>query len=115
MTLRCPLQPEGPEVVLRIYGEGIATGHATFQADVPSWEVGDSGHLPEDRWVAGENGVVLGWEVLSGVCSRCVYAGVAEVSLYVAEAAWENDLRPAHRTLSGGVVLMERWSQRVGA
>ena len=81
------LQPEDAGVVLRIYGEGIATGHATFQAEVPSWEAWDSGHLAECRWVAEAGNSVLGWAALSGVSSRCVYAGVAEVSLYVAEAA----------------------------
>ncbi len=34
-----------------------------------------------------ESGEVLGWAALSGVSSRCVYAGVAEVSVYVAGAA----------------------------
>jgi phosphinothricin acetyltransferase len=30
---------------------------------------------------------MLGWSALSAVSSRCVYAGVAEVSVYVATAA----------------------------
>jgi phosphinothricin acetyltransferase len=34
-----------------------------------------------------EAGEVLGWAALSGVSSRCVYSGVAEVSVYVAERA----------------------------
>lgn len=34
-----------------------------------------------------ENGVVLGWAALTPVSGRCVYAGVAEVSVYVLPAA----------------------------
>jgi phosphinothricin acetyltransferase len=34
-----------------------------------------------------EAGGVIGWAVLSPVSSRCVYGGVAEVSVYVAEEA----------------------------
>lgn len=81
------LQPEDAEAVLRIYGEGMATGHATFQADVPNWQEWEAGHLPECRWVADEDNAILGWAALSGVSSRCVYAGVAEVSLYVSASA----------------------------
>ncbi|MEE2717028.1 MAG: GNAT family N-acetyltransferase [SAR324 cluster bacterium] len=81
------LQAEDAEAVLRIYGEGMATGHATFQADVPNWQEWEAGHLPECRWVADEDNAILGWAALSGVSSRCVYAGVAEVSLYVSASA----------------------------
>lgn len=35
----------------------------------------------------GVRGVVLGWATLAKVSDRCVYAGVAEVSVYVAAAA----------------------------
>jgi phosphinothricin acetyltransferase len=35
--------------------------------------------------VATVDGDVLGWAALSAVSSRCVYGGVAEVSVYVAE------------------------------
>lgn len=37
MTIE-PLRAEHWDAVARIYAEGIATGHATFEADVPSWE-----------------------------------------------------------------------------
>jgi phosphinothricin acetyltransferase len=37
--------------------------------------------------VAVENKEVLGWAALTPVSGRCVYAGVAEVSVYVAEKA----------------------------
>jgi len=37
--------------------------------------------------VARASGDVLGWAALSPVSGRCVYSGVAEVSVYVAERA----------------------------
>lgn len=66
-----------------IYEKGIATGNATFQASAPSWEEWDSSHLQNSRVVAEEDGKVIGWAALTPVSSRCVYAGVAEVSVYV--------------------------------
>ncbi|WP_197025343.1 GNAT family N-acetyltransferase [Nocardioides sp. HB32] len=75
-----------PEVE-RIYAEGIATGHATFEAEPPSWEQFDAGKLPGHRLVAVEGGRVAGWAAASPVSDRCVYAGVAEHSVYVAAAA----------------------------
>ncbi len=71
-----------------IYVEGIATGNATFEQTAPDWDKWDAGHLAGARFVARSgSGDVLGWAALSGVSSRCVYAGVAEVSIYVAESA----------------------------
>ena len=82
------LRPDDWPEVRRIYAEGIATGHATFETQPPDWETFDAGRLSAPRLVAeGEAGDVLGWAVLSGVSSRCVYGGVAEVSVYVAERA----------------------------
>ncbi len=82
-----PLCNEDGAAVLAIYDQGIATGHATFQASVPSWEDWCRGHLDEPRLVAEEEGWILGWAALSPVSGRCVYGGVAEVSLYVAAEA----------------------------
>jgi phosphinothricin acetyltransferase len=73
--------------VAAIYAEGITTGNATFDADVPSWDAWDASHLPEQRLVAEDGGRVLGWAALSGVSDRCCYAGVAENSVYVAAEA----------------------------
>ena len=82
------LRPEDWPEVRRIYAEGIATGDATFETEPPGWEAFDAGRLRTPRLVAeGHAGDVLGWAVLSPVSSRCVYGGVAEVSVYVAERA----------------------------
>ncbi len=81
------MRPQDWERVRSIYQEGIATGHATFETEAPAREPWDAAHLKEGRLVARDDDAVLGWAALSGVSSRCVYAGVAEVSVYVAAAA----------------------------
>lgn len=73
--------------VARIYSEGIESGHATFETDVPEWESWDSGHLEDCRLVAEVEGEVVAWSALSAVSQRSVYRGVAEVSVYVGSAA----------------------------
>lgn len=86
-----PVQPltaaHWPEV-RAIYEAGIATGHATFATEAPDWADWHRGHLAHSRLVATDAARrVLGWAALSPVSGRCVYAGVAEVSVYVAPAA----------------------------
>jgi len=71
--------------VARIYEEGIATGYATFETSIPSFEAWDAAHLKQCRFVALEEGQILGWAALSPVSGRCVYGGVAEVSVYVGQ------------------------------
>ena len=71
------------DAVSRIYAEGIATGFATFETNTPAFEAWDAAHMRTCRIVATENDKVLGWAALSPVSSRCVYGGVAEVSVYV--------------------------------
>jgi len=81
------MKSEDWSAVKTVYEEGIATGDATFETAVPEWEAWDSKHLRTCRLVARKEAEVAGWAALSGVSSRCVYRGVAEVSVYVAEAA----------------------------
>jgi L-amino acid N-acyltransferase YncA len=73
--------------VRRIYEEGLATGNATFQTTAPEWEEWDKAHIQTGRLVAFENGIIVGWAALTPVSGRCVYGGVAEISVYVAETA----------------------------
>ena len=70
--------------VRAIYLEGIATGAATFETEAPSWEEWDAAHLSFARLVARAGDHVSGWAALSPVSRRKAYAGVAEVSVYVA-------------------------------
>ncbi|RTQ44881.1 N-acetyltransferase family protein [Hymenobacter gummosus] len=83
-----PLMEAHWPAVSAIYAAGIATGNATFATTVPAWDEWHRGHLAHSRLVAlDEAGQVLGWAALSPVSGRCVYGGVAEVSVYVAPAA----------------------------
>ncbi|HEX7019091.1 MAG TPA: GNAT family N-acetyltransferase [Gemmatimonadaceae bacterium] len=104
-----------PEV-RRIYEDGIATGNATFQTTVPSWESWDAAHLRTCRLVAcGDDGAVIGWAALAPVSSRAVYAGVCEVSVYVAPA-WHG--RSVGRRLLEALVEASendgRWTLQAG-
>lgn len=69
--------------VAEIYTEGIMTKKATFQNEAPSWEEWSKGHCEACRLVARRGDVIWGWAALSPVSSRCVYVGVAEVSIYI--------------------------------
>lgn len=73
------------ELVRSIYLDGIATGQATFETEAPTWEHWDSVHLPTARLVAVADEAIAGWAALSPVSRRPAYAGVAEVSVYVAQ------------------------------
>ncbi len=75
------------EQVRAIYLEGIRSGHSTFETDAPSWEKWDEGHLEFARLVMRDGEIVLGWAALSPVSKRYAYRGVAEVTVYVSEAA----------------------------
>jgi L-amino acid N-acyltransferase YncA len=81
------LRPEHWPEVARIYADGIATGNATFETEVPSWERWDASHLARHRFVAHRDGRVVGWVAVGPVSDRCVYGGVVENSVYVAESA----------------------------
>ena len=70
-----------------IYQQGIDTGNATFQTVAKDWNDWDASLIPECRIVAVENEKVIGWAGLSSVSNRCVYAGIAEVTVYVANDA----------------------------
>ena len=81
------MQPGDWGQVAAIYQEGIATGHATFETSVPPYEQWDPAHLDVARLVARHGDAIAGWAALSPVSRRRVYAGVAEVSVYVASAS----------------------------
>lgn len=81
------MRPEDWPAVREIYGEGVATGNATFETDLPDWRKWDSVHRQDCRLIACEADRVLGWAALSPVSARHVYSGVAEVSVYVSASA----------------------------
>ena len=75
------------DTVADIYKEGIATGVATFETAVPAFESWDKAHMTSCRFVAESSNIILGWVALSPVSNRCVYGGVAEVSVYISKAS----------------------------
>ena len=92
------MRPSDWDAVARIYSEGIATGSATFETACPPWGKWNAAHLETCRLVAEEAGEATGWAALTPISSRCVYEGVAEVSIYIA----------AHRRGSGvGKALLD--------
>ena len=99
-----PMPADMWPAVREIYRDGIETGDATFETELPDWEKWDSSHRKNCRLIALESveaqfdhdevvrrapspDTVLGWAALSPVSTRTVYSGVAEVSVYVAAAA----------------------------
>ena len=93
------LQAADWPAVRAIYVEGMAGGQATFETTPPEWPVWNDAHRPDCRFVAEMNGSICGWAALTPVSGRCVYAGVAEVSVYVADGA---------RGVGIGAQLLER-------
>jgi phosphinothricin acetyltransferase len=73
--------------VSAIFADGIATGHATFETEVPSWDAWNAAHLRSPRLVARTPDGVVGWAACTPYSSRAAYAGVAEESVYVAHGA----------------------------
>lgn len=86
ITIEKLTQADWP-VVKAIYEEGIQTGNATFEQSAPEWDIWDSSHLKTGRIIAKEDNNIIGWAALTAVSGRCVYAGVAEVSVYVSAIA----------------------------
>src|SRR5688572_21752050 len=99
MTKVLPLEKMHYPEVKKIYEQGITTGQATFETAGPEFDSWDQTHLSHSRIVAIENSQVIGWAALSGVSGRCVYAGVAEVSVYIS---------PEHTRKGIGKLLMEK-------
>ena len=77
------MEPIHWEDVKKIYSKGIETGNATFEMEAPDWEKWNRDHLKDLRFISLENEKITGWTALTAVSERCIYAGVAEVSVYV--------------------------------
>ena len=103
------------EAVGDIYRQGIATGEATFETTVPTWEDWDAAHLTTGRLVAIRDDTVIWWVALSPTSGRCVYGGVAETSVYVAAAG--RGLGVGRRLLSAAIAASEQdglWTLQAG-
>lgn len=85
LTLRSALLSDW-EAIKNIYIEGINTKLATFETSCSVPDIGAdwfNGKIDQSIFVAIEQDEVIGWSALSPVSDRCVYGGVAEVSVYV--------------------------------
>lgn len=72
--------------VSEIYAQGLDSGIATFETTCPTYDDWDRRHLPNCRYVAVENGEVVGWIAVSPTSSRQAYSGSVEVSVYIEES-----------------------------
>src|SRR4030095_6041552 len=90
------MRPEDAEQVLGIYQDGLDTGNASFETLAPTCDRWDPAHLPAHRCGGGEAaGRLSGWVALAPVSSRLVYAGVAELSIFIAKRARGRGIRTA--------------------
>lgn len=110
-----PMRDDDWPAVLAIYIEGIGTGEATFETEAPDFQRWSATHLPGHRLVAVQGREVVGWAALSPVSDRCAYAGVAEVSVYVAERARGRHIgRDLLNSLAAGADPAGLWTLQAG-
>jgi L-amino acid N-acyltransferase YncA len=102
-----PMVSEDWPDVSSIYIEGIATGNATFETLQPTWEIWDRDHLPFARLVARLDGAVAGWTALARRSRRTAFAGVAELSIYV--AAWARSRRVGSALIDAAIRESEKY------
>jgi L-amino acid N-acyltransferase YncA len=82
LTLR-PMTPADWPSVSRIYADGLATGLASFETEVPTWDEWDAAHRSSPRVVAELDAALVGWFAVAPVSRRECYRGVVEHSVYV--------------------------------
>lgn len=86
VTFRAMVPADWPTVA-EIYREGIESGNATFETEVPDWDSWNAARHPACRIIAALDGETVGFAALSPVSGRPVYAGVQEVMIYIAASA----------------------------
>ncbi len=102
--------------IMEIYQQGIDTGVATFETNLPSFEIWSKGHFDFGRIAAVDSaGKIVGWAALSPVSDRCVYTGVAELSIYVSAKSRRKGI--GKFLLENLIVISERngiWTLQAG-
>ena len=72
----------------------------------PTWDEWDRAHLPFARVVARHGRTISGWAALSRVSQRACYAGVAELSVYV--AGWARGKRIGTALMEAAIEAAEQ-------
>lgn len=81
------MRPEDGAKVLEIFKEGMDGGNATFDKEVPAWEVWDMKFHKVCRWILEDDTEnVVGWAALQPISNRDCFKGVAELSIYLANS-----------------------------
>lgn len=90
LTIR-PAQAADLEAIRRIYNEGIEDRVATLDEDPKdASDILEWWERHAERYavlVAERDGAIVGWTSLNPYSHRCAYAGVADLSIYVARSA----------------------------
>jgi phosphinothricin acetyltransferase len=73
--------------VSEIYAQGLKSGVANLTNHIPTWTEWDTEHLSHSRIIVQEDNKILAWAALSPLSGRCVFGGIAEVSVYTHENA----------------------------
>lgn len=84
ITVRKMENGDWPDVC-RIYRQGMETNLATFEKEIPPYDVWNKTHLPFGRFICEYENKIAGWTALSPFSGRCCFTGVAEVSIYIAD------------------------------
>lgn len=75
--------PNDEPRVLEIFRQGVDSGIATLETEVPTAEAWSMEYFNDCRWVLeNESNEVVGWCALKPVSKRECFKGVAEVSIY---------------------------------
>lgn len=93
-----PLLEEHFKEVSEIYAQGLATGIASFETQIPTWKSWNTKFLSQCRYVVIAQNKVIAWCALSPISNRAVYKGVVENTIYVA---------PSHQGKGIGKTLLE--------
>ncbi len=77
------------EEIKKIYIEGIETEIATFETvnEIGNYDNWIKSKIAGSIFVKCFENEILGWAALSKVSDRCVYGGVAEISVYISSKA----------------------------
>lgn len=86
LQIRAFTEADYPQIQA-IYQQGIDFGFATCQTEFSTWAEWDASVLPVCRFIAEKDDQIVGWAALSPINAQKIYAGVAEVNIYITQKA----------------------------